>query len=312
MSSVGVNIPVLAILGPTASGKTRSAVLVAHALGAEVVSADSRQLYRGMDIGTGKDLDEYASVDPPVSFHLIDLWPAGERGTLFDYLSAYYAVMRGLVDRGSQGILCGGSGLYAEAVLRNYSVVPVGCDGALRERLRGMSQAERVRLLASLAPLHNETDTQDPERTVRAIEIALAEHGGINPHNGLPYNTPIGTRIFALTLPVAQRRERISARLKERLERGLVEEVSALLESGIAQETLYYYGLEYRYVSQFLMGEVDYGSMVRRLETEIHRFAKRQMTYLRGMERRGCTLEWVDCQQGPERAAEEILGRMSG
>lgn len=300
--------PLLALLGPTASGKTSLAVALAHRLGGlEILSADSRQLYIGMDIGTGKDLEDYTAVTPPVAYHLIDLVPAGCRFNLFLYLQAYYAALERVYAAGNKPLLCGGSGLYAEAILRNYPIEPVPKDPALHKRLAGYSQDRRVEILSRLQPLHNTTDTRDPQRTIRAIEIALAARNRVvNPRNGLPYSHPIPATIFALHLDAPQRRAAIDARLIARLKGGLIEEVQRLLDSGLSPESLIYYGLEYRYVTEYLMGQRDYQQMLEGLSTAIHQFAKRQMTYLRGMERRGLKLHWLDASK-PQ---EELLSRM--
>ena len=257
----------ITLLGPTASGKTSLAVHLAYELGGEILSADSRQLYKGMDIGTGKDLDEYILHGRRIPYHLIDLVPAGERYSLFAWQRAFHRAYEDLVGRGIRyPILCGGTGLYAEAVLRGYQL-----------------------------PLHNTTDLDSAQRAIRAIEIAeyIREQtaSGID-HTEYP---PIGSLILCLDLPREERRSRITLRLRERLEhQDMIGEVKGLLTSGIPAEDLIYYGLEYKFVTRYLLGELSYDEMFVSLETAIHQFAKRQMTWFRGMERRGFTLHYID------------------
>ena len=286
----------ITLLGPTASGKTSLAVHLAYKLGGEILSADSRQLYKGMDIGTGKDLDEYILHGRRIPYHLIDLVPAGERYSLFAWQRAFHRAYEDLVGRGIRyPILCGGTGLYAEAVLRGYHLPDVPPNPSLREELRGETLDElRVRL-SSYGPLHNTTDLDSAQRTIRAIEIAeyIREQkaSGID-HTEYP---PIDSLILCLDLPRQERRSRITLRLRERLEhQDMIGEVKGLLASGIPAEDLIYYGLEYKFVTRYLLGELSYDEMFISLETAIHQFAKRQMTWFRGMERRGFTLHYID------------------
>lgn len=286
----------ITLLGPTASGKTSLAVHLAYELGGEILSADSRQLYKGMDIGTGKDLDEYILHGRRIPYHLIDLVPAGERYSLFAWQRAFHRAYEDLVGRGIRyPILCGGTGLYAEAVLRGYHLPDVPPNPSLREELRGETLDElRVRL-SSYGPLHNTTDLDSAQRAIRAIEIAeyIREQkaSGID-HTEYP---PIGSLILCLDLPREERRSRITLRLRERLEhQDMIGEVKGLLTSGIPAEDLIYYGLEYKFVTRYLLGELSYDEMFVSLETAIHQFAKRQMTWFRGMERRGFTLHYID------------------
>lgn len=286
----------ITLLGPTASGKTSLAVHLAYELGGEILSADSRQLYKGMDIGTGKDLDEYILHGRRIPYHLIDLVPAGERYSLFVWQRAFHRAYEDLVGRGIRyPILCGGTGLYAEAVLRGYHLPDVPPNPSLREELRGETLDElRVRL-SSYGPLHNTTDLDSTQRAIRAIEIAeyIREQkaSGID-HTEYP---PIDSLILCLDLPREERRSRITLRLRERLEhQDMIGEVKELLASGIPAEDLIYYGLEYKFVTRYLLGELSYDEMFVSLETAIHQFAKRQMTWFRGMERRGFTLHYID------------------
>lgn len=286
----------ITLLGPTASGKTSLAVHLAYELGGEILSADSRQLYKGMDIGTGKDLDEYILHGRRIPYHLIDLVPAGERYSLFAWQRAFHRAYEDLVGRGIRyPILCGGTGLYAEAVLRGYHLPDVPPNPCLREELRGETLDElRVRL-SSYGPLHNTTDLDSAQRAIRAIEIAeyIREQkaSGID-HTEYP---PIDSLILCLDLPREERRSRITLRLRERLEhQDMIGEVKGLLASGIPAEDLIYYGLEYKFVTRYLLGELSYDEMFVSLETAIHQFAKRQMTWFRGMERRGFTLHYID------------------
>ena len=286
----------ITLLGPTASGKTSLAVHLAYELGGEILSADSRQLYKGMDIGTGKDLDEYILHGRRIPYHLIDLVPAGERYSLFAWQRAFHLAYEDLVGRGIRyPILCGGTGLYAEAVLRGYHLPDVPPNPSLREELRGETLDElRVRL-SSYGPLHNTTDLDSAQRAIRAIEIAeyIREQkaSGID-HTEYP---PIDSLILCLDLPREERRSRITLRLRERLEhQDMIGEVKGLLASGIPAEDLIYYGLEYKFVTRYLLGDISYDEMFVSLETAIHQFAKRQMTWFRGMERRGFTLHYID------------------
>lgn len=299
-------LPLVTILGPTASGKTAVAVRVAYALGGAILSCDSRQLYRGMDIGTGKDLAEYSLPQGGFVPHfLIDVAEAGDRWTLYDYLKAFYAAHTEAAAQGFWPILCGGTGLYAEAILRGYDVPEVPTNPALRASLEGLSMEELAARLASLQPLHNTTDTSSRKRLVRAIEIATASRESCATGEPSP-RIPIGPT-FAIAPSREARRAKISSRLNARLAGGLVEEVERLLARGVTHETLQYYGLEYRYVSRYLQGTIPIEAMRRGLEVAIHQFAKRQMTYLRGLEKRGAALVWLDGDAPREAIAQQIL-----
>lgn len=276
---------ILVITGPTACGKTRRAVDCARVFGGEIISADSRQVYRGMDIGSGKDIEEYGSTP----YHLIDIHPAGYQYNLYEFLNDFQQAKDDIVERGKLPILCGGSGMYVEAAVKGTVLPEVGRDERLRNDLERKSPEELAAILASLRPLHNTTDLDNPRRTIRAIEIAL--HSPDSP----PQNEP--RRSEAITIGVyidrENRRRRISERLRQRLNSGMIEEVERLLQQGVAAQTLIAYGLEYRFVTQYLLGELDHNEMERLLEIAIHQFAKRQMTWFRGMERRGVPIHWL-------------------
>ncbi|MHB8056271.1 MAG: tRNA (adenosine(37)-N6)-dimethylallyltransferase MiaA [Desulfuromonadaceae bacterium] len=278
----------LTILGPTASGKTRLAVAMAERLGGEIISADSRQVFRGMDIGSGKDLHEYGRVP----YHLIDILDAGGEFSVFDFQRRFLGAYEGVTKRRALPILCGGSGMYLDAVLRGYRMVEVPRNDALREVLAQKTDAELVEELRRLKPdQHNSTDLLDRERTVRAIEIASGEIGQCTVSEPFPRlrSTVIGIRWERAAL-----RRRITDRLRERLENGLIGEVERLHQEGIAWERLDYYGLEYRYVGGYLRGDMDKNDMFQRLSAAIHTFAKRQGNWFRRMERHGVAINWID------------------
>ena len=290
----------ITILGPTACGKTALAVSLAAKMGGEIISADSRQVYRGMDIGTGKDLSEYHVDGKQIPYHLIDIEEAGQKYNLFRFQEDFNAAYEDITSRGVQPILCGGTGLYMEAVLKGYALSPVPQDDNLRKKLSTRSLGELKELLIWLkarngSAMHNETDVDTVSRAVRAIEIEF--------HNLLhPVDTrrvpAVGSLIVGLDVDRDIRRERITARLKARLEEGMVEEVRGLLEKdGITKKDLMYYGLEYKYVTAYVVGEMSYEDMFNQLEIAIHQFAKRQMTWFRGMERRGFNIHWLDASR---------------
>lgn len=281
----------ITIIGPTASGKTALAAALADRLGAEVISADSRQVYRGMDIGTGKDLDEYVIGGRRVPCHLIDVRDAGYHYNLFEYQEDFLRTYRDLMACGKDAVLCGGSGLYVESVLKGYAMMPVPEDKALRSRLEGKTLDELTAILATYKRLHNTTDTDTPKRAIRAIEIE--EYYRANNITARQFPS-IDSIVFGIQVDRETRRQRISRRLDARLDGGLVDEVRRLLDEGVAADDLKYYGLEYKYVTAYVLGEMPYDEMHDKLETAIHQFAKRQMTWFRGMERRGITVNWID------------------
>ena len=280
---------ILAIVGPTASGKTGFAVAVARAAGGEIVSGDSRQVYRGMDIGTGKDLEEYGEIP----FHLIDVAPAGAKYNLFQYLADADRALEDISARGKLPVLCGGSGLYVESVLKGLRLPPVPENIPLRESLRGKSLEELTAILASMKTLHNTTDVDSPQRAIRAIEIEqyYLEHPSeaVAAREGLPRPATI----IGVDVDREVRRSRITRRLDARLEAGMLDEVRRLLDSGIPPENLIYYGLEYKFLTEHLLGKTTFREMRDGLEIAIHQFAKRQMTWFRGSQRRGFRIHWL-------------------
>ena len=293
------------ILGPTASGKTKFAVKMAAEIEGEIISADSRQVYRRMDIGTGKDLQEYLYNGVAIPHHLIDIVDAGTKYNLFEYKRDFINAYNDILSRNKKPILCGGTGLYIEAVTKGYDLPEVPPDKALREELELLSMDELITRLSDLKKLHNITDIDNKKRAIRAIEIALYEQkfsDGVNLHpEGAPdsvggnrrFLSPLKCKFIGLYVERDKRNRRIDTRLKYRLENGLVEEVKSLIESGISPEDLIYYGLEYKFVTLFLIGQLSYAEMEKQLAIAIHQFAKRQMTWFRGMERRGNSIEWV-------------------
>ena len=280
----------ITVLGPTASGKTRFAVHLADRLGAEIISGDSRQVYRRMDLGTGKDLDDYRIGDRSVPYHLIDIVEPGTKYNVFEYQRDFLEAYNDIRRRGRKAVLCGGTGLYIESVLRAYRLSPVPQNPELRERLADKSLEELTALLATYKSLHNTTDVDTAQRAIRAIEIE--EYYRQTPLDRRPF-----PKIESLTLGVdvsrEVRRERISQRLRKRLDEGMCGEVERLLAEGIKPEDLIYYGLEYKYVTLYVTGQITFDEMAQHLEIAIHQFAKRQMTWFRGMERRGTPILWI-------------------
>lgn len=296
----------LAVVGPTASGKTSLAVELALAIPeAEIISADSRQVYRGMDIGTGKDLAEYVRDGIAVPSHLLDIVEAGEKYNLFEYQRDFLVAYNDIVERGAFPVLCGGSGLYVESVLKGYRLLPVPENLQLRESLEEKTLEELALILSRYKTLHNNTDTDTKKRAIRAIEIE--EY-----YRTCPVEERSFPQINCLTVGVDVDREirrgRITRRLYERLENGMVDEVRGLLDKGVTAEQLMYYGLEYKFLTQYIIGELTYDEMVKGLEIAIHQFAKRQMTWFRGMEKRGVHIHWIDAMQPRESQVEQIKG----
>ena len=328
--------PMITILGPTASGKTPVAARLAAEIGGEVISADSRQVYRRMDIGTGKDLEDYevpmvngqrstvrsaeGCLLPEgrknVPYHLIDIREPGTKYNLFEYQQDFYDVYQDIRSRGVIPILCGGTGLYIEAVLKGYNLSPVPQNQALRDSLEGKSLTELTQMLKELkaktgSNMHNTTDVDSCQRAIRAIEIEsfILEEGGRRKEEGDYLRTSIPaveSLIIGISIDRELRREKITRRLKTRLDNGMVEEVKALLDEGIPAEDLIYYGLEYKFLTEYLTGQLTYDEMFTRLEIAIHQFAKRQMTWFRGMERRGFKINWIDATLPMEEKIERI------
>lgn len=277
------------ITGPTASGKTSKAVALAKAINAEIISADSRQIYRGMDIGTGKDLEEYGDVP----YHLIDICNAGYRYNLFEYIRDYKSAYDNIKARGKNIILCGGTGLYIESILKGIELPPVPENTELRKKLANKSLSELTEILRQMKTLHNVTDVDNCKRAIRAIEIQQYYHD--NPEIQIK-TTPHPLKnalVIGIEIDRENRRNKISQRLRQRLDSGMVEEIRSLIDNGISPDDLIYYGLEYKYVTQYVIGQISYDEMFSLLEIAIHQFAKRQMTWFRGMERRGTTIHWL-------------------
>lgn len=281
----------ITVVGPTASGKTAFAVRLAHALGGEIISADSRQIYRGMDIGTGKDLSEYNVNSSPVPYHLIDIREAGDKYTLFDYQHDFHLALQEVLSRNRRPVLCGGTGLYIESVLKGYHLPDVPANLALRKSLEGKSIEELTKILQNYRRLHNTTDTDTVKRAIRAIEIAHFQKYNKTLATEFP---PLESVVLGLHIDRELRREKITARLKARLQEGMIDEIRSLLDSGVDADSLIYYGLEYKYVTLHVLGKISYEEMYNQLEIAIHQFAKRQMTWFRGMERRGIPIHWID------------------
>ena len=297
------------ILGPTASGKTPVAARLAAEIGGEVISADSRQVYRRMDIGTGKDLKDYVVDGRQIPYHLIDICEPGTKYNLFEYQQDFFDAYQDIRSRGVEPILCGGTGLYIEAVLKGYHLSPVPQNQPLRDRLEGKSLEELTVMLAQLkektgTAMHNKTDVDSCQRAIRAIEIETYNIEHPTPCRELP---PVDSLIIGIDIDRELRREKISRRLKARLDEGMVDEVRGLLAEGIPAEDLTYYGLEYKFVTEYLMGQLTYDEMFTKLEIAIHQFAKRQMTWFRGMERRGFKIHWIDAMLPMEEKVSQII-----
>ena len=305
----------ITILGPTASGKTPLAAALAARIDGEIISADSRQVYRRMDIGTGKDLGDYIlkikDERLKIPYHLIDIAEPGTKYNLFQYQQDFFDAYQDIVGRGKTPILCGGTGLYIEAVLKGYKLSPVPQNPELRARLEGKTLDELTQMLTALkaqtgSTMHNKTDVDSCQRAIRAIEIETHNLEHPTPLRELP---PVDSLIIGVDIDREERRAKITRRLKARLEEGMIDEVKGLMAEGIPAEDLIYYGLEYKFVTEYLVGKTSYDEMFTRLEIAIHQFAKRQMTWFRGMERRGFTIHWIDAMQPMEEKVEKILER---
>ena len=281
----------IVVLGPTASGKTEFAARLADQLKTEIISADSRQIYRGMDLGTGKDYEDYFVNGRQVPSHLIDIVDAGYKYNVYEYQRDFLKVFNELSGKGQIPVLCGGTGMYIEAVLKGYRLIEVPDNKILRGKIQNWSDQELIVKLQSYKDLHNKTDITQRKRLIRAIEIEEYYQN----HTGEDIIYPnIRPLIIGIEIGRQARRERISQRLKRRLDTGMIEEVRSLLEKNVPSDTLIYYGLEYKYITMYLLGQLSYDEMFSKLETAIHRFAKRQMTWFRGMERRGFEIFWLD------------------
>lgn len=298
----------ITILGPTACGKTSLAAALAADIHGEIISGDSRQVYRGMDIGTGKDLADYRVGDISVPYHLIDIVEPGTKYNVYQYQRDFMRAYDDIVGRGVTPVLCGGSGLYLEAVLRGYRMAPVPENKQLRQSLEGKSLAELTEMLNDIKTrkglrMHNTTDVDTAKRAIRAIEIELYQDEHPEETEDIQ---PVDSLVIGLQIEVEQRRERITRRLKARFDEGMADEIRRIIDNGVAPEDLIYYGLEYKYVTEYVIGQRDFEETFRLLEIAIHQFAKRQMTWFRGMERRGVKIHWIDSQLPMEEKINEI------
>jgi len=296
---------ILVITGPTASGKTSLAAAVARKLGGEIINADSRQVYRDMNLGTGKDYDDYVVDGYCVPFHLIDIVDPGYKYNVFEYQCDFIKVYNDLRKRQIFPVICGGSGMYIDSIISGYRMFKVPPDPILRTELEKKSMNELTGLLSSFKKLHNMTDLDSKKRVIRAIEIEKY-HAAREKQN--PQFPELNSLVAGVMTDRETRRRRISERLKQRLEAGMVDEVRELLDKGIKPDVLIYYGLEYKYITLYLNGKLTYNDMVRDLETAIHQFAKRQMTWFRGMERRGIKIHWLDGELSMEKKVRQVLG----
>lgn len=294
----------LSIIGPTACGKTALAVRLAASLKGEIISADSRQVYKGMDIGTGKDLDEYRYEGQRIPYHLIDIAEAGVKYNVFEYQQDFIRVWNDCQRRKVFPVLCGGSGLYVEAVLKAYKLLAVPVNEALRLQLQGKTLAELSRILGTYKEMHNTTDVDTVKRAVRAIEIEEYYRTHPQEEKDFPELHPL---IVGVRVDREVRRQRITGRLQARLKNGMIEEVKSLLDRGVSAEDLIYYGLEYKYLTLYLTGQLDYRTMEEKLNIAIHQFAKRQMTWFRKMEREGIEIRWVDGLLPMEEKVGQVL-----
>jgi len=294
----------ITILGPTASGKTPLAASLAARIGSEIISADSRQVYRRMDLGTGKDLADYTVNGVQIPYHLIDICEPGYRYNVFEYQRDFLVAYEKIVATGKTPILCGGTGMYLESVLRGYRLIPVPENPGLRKALENYTLDELTEMLSRYKTLHNTTDVDTVKRAIRAIEI---EEYYLHTDASEREFPQLDSLVIGVDIDRELRREKISRRLRQRLDEGMVDEVRHLLDEGIPAENLIYYGLEYKYLTQYVIGEMEYAEMVRQLEIAIHQFAKRQMTWFRGMERRGIRIHWIDATRTMDEKVDEIM-----
>ena len=302
-------IELITILGPTAVGKTAVAAHLADRLDAEIISADSRQLYRGMDIGTGKDLADYTVNGKSIPYHLIDIVDAGYKYSVFEYQRDFHNAFNDIRSRAKLPILCGGTGMYNEAVVNSYHLQEVPPNPSLREELEQKTDDELAKLLVSLKSLHNTSDLDSRKRTIRAIEIATYYQQ--HPQKETKHD-PVASCYIGISVSVEERRRRITKRLYQRLREGMIDEVNSLLEKGVPIKTLLYYGLEYKLITQYLTKLISYEDMLEKLNIAIHQFAKRQMTWFRGMERKGATIHWVDGMLPMNEKLEQIMTILNG
>lgn len=303
------NYDLITILGPTASGKTPFATALGYALNTEIISADSRQIYRHMDLGTGKDLADYTIDGHTIPYHLIDIANPGYKYNVFEYQRDFQTAYNTIRQKGLLPILCGGTGLYLESVLKGYKLIPVPENPELRTRLADKSLKELTEILAGYKNLHNSTDVDTAKRAIRAIEIE--EYYIEHPVQAREF-PQLNSLIIGVDIDRNLRREKITRRLKQRLEEGMVDEVRQLIAQGITPEDLIYYGLEYKFLTQFILGELTYDEMFKGLETAIHQFAKRQMTWFRGMERKGFMIHWLSAELPMEEKIAFVKEKLQG
>ncbi len=302
-------LPLIVITGPTATGKTKLAARIAAATEGEIISADSRQVYRGMDYGTGKDYGDYIVDGYLVPYHLVDIVDAGYEYNVFEFQQDFLKAYRHILKRNKQPILCGGTGLYIEAAIGKHKLLKVPQNNELRKKLTSMTWQELTEMLAFMRQLHNTSDTTDRNRLIRAIEIESFNKENANERNDYPDVKPL---IFAISLDRKEIRSRITQRLKNRLERGMVDEINRLISSGVKPAQLDFYGLEYRYLTQYAIGDIKYDVMFEKLNTAIHQFAKRQMTWFRRMERNGYAINWLDGTLPMEEKTQIIMDKREG
>ncbi len=301
------NYDLIAILGPTASGKTPFAAALADRLDTEIISADSRQIYREMDLGTGKDLADYTINGKTIPYHLIDIAEPGYKYNVFEYQRDFLIAYELIRQKGKKPILCGGTGMYLESVLKGYKLMPVPENKELRASLADKSLEQLTEMLKQYKSLHNSTDVDTVKRAIRALEIEVYyEQHPIEERQFPKFNS----LIIGIDIDRELRRSKISRRLRQRLDEGMVEEVKSLIDKGISAEDLIYYGLEYKYLTLYITGQMSYDDMVNGLEIAIHQFAKRQMTWFRGMERRGFTIEWLDAQMPLTEKIEFVMDKL--
>jgi tRNA dimethylallyltransferase len=298
------NYQLITILGPTAAGKTKLAAHLAAQINGEIISADSRQVYKQMTLGTGKDYADYLVDGISIPYHLIDIVEPGYKYNVFEFQTDFYKVYQDVIDRQKFPIMCGGSGLYLEAVLNNYKLIAVPVNDELRLQLSGKSLDELTQLLSAFKSLHNTTDVDTIPRAIRAIEIETYYLKHVDVDSDFP---KINSLIVGVNIDRNARRQKITKRLKERLDEGMIDEVQHLLEQGLTSDDLVYYGLEYKYVTLYLVGKLSYNQMFEQLETAIHQFAKRQMTWYRRMERNGFKINWVDAFEPIDERVNRIM-----
>ncbi|MGE0089174.1 MAG: tRNA (adenosine(37)-N6)-dimethylallyltransferase MiaA [Bacteroidales bacterium] len=294
----------ITVLGPTAGGKTSLAANLAHILNGEIISADSRQVYKGMDIGTGKDIADYSVDGKTVPFHLIDIVDAGYKYNVYEFHRDFIKVFNDIKSRNKLPVLCGGSGMYIEAVLKGYKLINVPVNDELRLQLAEKTDEELIGMLESIKKLHNKTDIDTRKRMIRAIEIEIYYESNPMPVNDFP---EINSLIIGLKFDRQSQRRRITQRLKQRFDEGMIDEVKSLLSKGLTAEDILYYGLEYKYITQHITGELTFDEMFAKLETAIHQFAKRQMTWFRKMERDGVKIHWLDGYASMQEKLERVI-----